>query len=154
MVSLHPFVTGQEAVFDPALVGVWANAAGDELYVVRRVLNGYRIRRIDDSGSQSFSANLLKVGDLRILDLVSDADDPFQIAVHTPMRVWVDGATLRFATLDTAWLKENARQQIAIEDAGERTLITAPAESVLCFLMTYGAVDHAYEKPVTLQKQP
>ena len=154
MVSLHPFVTDQQAVFDPALVGVWAKAGSDELYVVRQDGNGYKIRRIDNSNSQSFSANLLKVGDLRILDLVSETDDPFQLAVHTPLRVWVEDATLRFATLDTAWLKENARKQIPIEDAGDRALITAPGDAVLRFLTTYGVAANAYEKPVTLQKQP
>jgi hypothetical protein len=153
MVSLHPFVTDQQAVFDPALAGVWANSKGDELYVVRQDGNGYKIRRIDNSNSQSFSANLLKVGDLRILDLVSETDDPFQLAVHTPLRVWVEDATLRFATLDTAWLKENAHKQIAIENTGDRALITAPGDAVLRFLTTYGATDNAYEKPVTLQRQ-
>ena len=154
LVALHPFVTGQQAVFDPALPGVWANAGEDEMYLVRQDGNGYKIRRVDNSGTQNFSAHLLKIGDLRILDLVSDADDPFRVAVHTPMRIWVDGATLRFATLDTAWLKNHAREQLAIEDADKRALITASGDMVLRFLTTYGAADDAYDKPITLQKQP
>lgn len=154
LVSLHPFVTGQQAVFDPALVGVWASADENEMYLVRQDGNGYKIRRVENSGTQNFSAHLLKIGDLRILDLVSEADDPFQVAVHTPMRIWVDGATLRFATLDTASLKDQARLQIALEDMDKHALITAPGDVVLRFLTTYGAADDAYDKPVTLQKQP
>jgi hypothetical protein len=69
------------------------------------------------------------------------------------MRVWVDGTTLRFATLDSAWLKENARNQLAIEDVGDRAVITAPGDAVLRFLLTYGAADKAYEKPAVLQRQ-
>ena len=153
LVSLHPFVTDQQAVFDPALLGIWVNAADDEMYVIRQDGNSYKIRHIRDTESQSFSAQLFKAGDLRILDLVSAADDPFQLAVHTPMRIWIDGTTLRFATLDSAWLKENARKQLAIQDVGDRALITAPGDAVLRFLIAYGAADNAYGKPDSLHKQ-
>jgi hypothetical protein len=154
MVSLHPFVTDHEAAFDPSLVGVWASSNGEELYIVRQDGHSYKIRRIDGSNVQTFSANLLKLGDLRILDLISDADDPFQVMVHTPIRVWMDGGTLRFATLDTAWLKENARKQIATEEIGDRSLITGSGDAVLRLLTTYGAADKAFENPVALQRQP
>jgi hypothetical protein len=66
----------------------------------------------------------------------------------------VEGATLRFATLDSAWLMENARKQLAVEDVGDRALITAPGDAVLRFLITYGGADNAYGKPSVLYKQP
>ena len=153
LVSLHPFLTDQQAVIDPALLGAWAKANSDELYIVRQDGAQYTIRHIDKSESQTFSARLVKIGDIRILDLVSANDDPFQLAVHTPMRVWVDGATLRFATLDSDWLKENAHTQLAIQEAGERSLITAPGDAVLRFLIAYGTADDAYGKTEVLQKQ-
>ena len=153
LVSLHPFVTDQQAVIDPTLLGVWAKANGDDLYIVRQDGSHYTIRHVDKSDSRTFSAQLLKVGDVRILDLVSTNDDPFQLAVHTPMRVWVDGATLRFATLDSDWLQENAHKQLAIQEAGERSLITAPGDTLLRFLIAYGTADNAYGKPEVLEKQ-
>jgi len=153
LVSLQPFVTDQQAVFDAGLLGIWANSAQDELFIVRQDGKNYKIRHIKDQETQSFSAQLFKIGDLRILDLVSDTADPFQVAVHTPTRVWVDGSSLRFAMLDSDWLKENARKQLAIQDSGDRALITAPGDAVLKFLVTYGAGDNAYRKPSELQKQ-
>src|SRR5207247_1218955 len=114
--------------------------------------DSYKIQRIERSETQSFSAQLFKVGDLRILDLVSAVEDPFQIPVHTPLRVWVNGTTLRFATLDSAWLKENARKQLAIQDAGDRALITAAGDAVLRFFATFGASDDAYSKPSELHR--
>ena len=153
LISLHPFVTGQQAIFDPGLVGVWAESGKDDLYIVRADGKGYKIRHVHEADTESFTAQFYRVGDLRLLDLVSASDDPFQIAVHTPLRVWIDGSTLRFATLDSDWLKENARKQLAIQDVGDRALITAPGDAVLQFLITYGAGDNAYGTPVSLQKQ-
>jgi hypothetical protein len=153
LVSLHPFVEGQQAVFDPALLGVWAEDNNGAYYVVRQDGEGYKIRRIQDNDAANFSAQLFKAGDLRILDLVSATDDAFQLTVHTPMRVWIDGATLRFATLDSDSLKDAARKQLAVQDADDRTLITAPGDAVLRFLINYGSTDNAYGKPSLLHKQ-
>ena len=153
LISLHPFVTDQQAVFDTALLGIWSDSHDDELFIVRQDGKSYKIQHVKDTQSLSFSAQLFKVGDHRILDLVSTADDPFQLPVHTPMRIWVDGATLRFATLDSVWLKEKARKQLAVQDVGERALITAPGEAVLRFLINYGAAAEAFGKPDELRKQ-
>jgi hypothetical protein len=153
LVSLHPFVEGQQAVYDPALAGVWAEEKGDGLLIVQQDENAYKIRRVGGNESQTFSAQLFKSGDLRILDLVSANDDPFQLAVHMPLRVWIDGTDLRYATLDSGWLKENARKQLAMQDVRDRALITAPGDAVLRFLATYGGADNAYDKPTVLHKQ-
>jgi hypothetical protein len=153
LVSLHPIVADQQAVFDPALVGVWAEEKGDALLIVQQDDGKYKIRRVEGGGATTFTAQLFKVGDLRILDLVSANDDPFQLAVHTPLRVWIEGSKMRYATLDSAWLKDNARKQLALQDVGDRALITAPTDAVLRFLITYGAMDAAFEKPSVLLKQ-
>jgi hypothetical protein len=152
VVSLHPFVPDEYATTDPALTGIWTDK-DDTLYVIKADGKNYNIRVVEKSGSTSYSAQLYQYGDLRLLDLVSANEDPFQLRVHTPMRVWVDGATLRFATMNAAWLKEKAGKQLAMQEADGRTLITAPGEAVLRFLLTTGAVDEAYEKPGVLQRQ-
>ena len=152
LVSLHPFVGEQQAVFDPALAGAWGPAGEDEFYFIRQDGNGYAIRHVEGSHTTKFSAQLFKSGDLRILDLVADSEDPFQVQVHTPLRVWADGRTLRFATLDSAWLKDNAQKLLATENVGDRVLITAPGDAVLRFLIGYGASDQAYSKPAVLER--
>jgi hypothetical protein len=151
LVSLHPFFDGQPVAADPALVGVWSDK-DDELYIIRQDGNGYKIRHIEGGNATTYEALLYKIGDLRMLDLVSANEDPFQLAVHTPMRIWIEGSTLRFATLDSAWLKENARKQLAVQDVGDRILVTSPGDAVLRFLLTYGAGDQAYEKPAVLHR--
>jgi hypothetical protein len=153
LVGLHPFVTDKEAVLDTRLLGVWAD--DDDLYIVRPDGNGYAISYSNKKAPAVYklTAKMLKVGEARILDLTPAEEDAFQIAAHTPMRVWVEGTTLRMAFLDSKWLFEHASAQLAVQELDKRLLITSPGEEVTRFLMTYGADDRAYGKPTVLTKQ-
>jgi hypothetical protein len=153
LIALHPFVTDKEAALDARLPGVWVD--DDDLYIVRQDGNGYAIGYSDKKSSAVYKlkANLLKVGEARILDLTPAEEDSFQIAAHTPLRVWVEGATLRLAFLDSQWLREHASAQLAVQELDKRLLITSPQEDVTRFLLTYGADDRAYGKPTVLTRQ-
>jgi hypothetical protein len=153
LVGLHPFVTDKEAALDARLLGVWV--VDDDVYIVRQDGNGYTIGCSDKKSTTIYKlkAKMLKVGDARILDLTPAEEDVFRIAAHTPMRVWLDGATLRIAFLDSKWLKELASAQLATQEVGDRLLITSPGEEVTRFLLTYGGDDRAYGKPTVLTKQ-
>jgi hypothetical protein len=153
LISLHPFVTDKDAALDARLPGVWVD--DDDLYIVRQDGNGYAISYSDKKSSAVYKlkANLLKVGEARILDLTPAEEDAFQIAAHTPLRVWVEGATLRMAFLDSKWLREHASAELAAQELDKRLLITSPQEDVTRFLPTYGADDRAYGKPTVLTRQ-
>jgi hypothetical protein len=96
---------------------------------------------------------MLKVGDARILDLTPAEEDAFQVPAHTPVRVWVEGANLQIAFLDSKWLVEHATAELATQKLNGRTLITAPSEEVTRFLLTYGADPRAFGKPSVLRRQ-
>ena len=152
LIALHPFVTDKDAALDARLPGVWVD--DDDLYIVRQDGNGYAISHSDQKSSAVYKlkANLLKLGEARILDLTPAEEDAFQIAAHTPLRVWIDGATLRVAFLDSQWLREKAGAQL-VTQAGDRLLITSPQEDVTRFLLTYGGDDRAYDKTTVLSRQ-
>ena len=153
LVGLHPFVTDKEAALDARLLGVWVD--DDDLYMVRQDGNGYTIGYSDKKSAAVYKLNakMLKVGEARILDLTPAEEDAFRIAAHTPLRVWMEGATLRIAFLDSKWLREHASAQLAVQELDKRLLITSPGEEVTRFLPTYGADDRAYGKPTVLTKQ-
>ena len=152
MVSLHPFVAENEAVVDNRLSGVWFDT--DDMYVIRQEDKGYSITYSDKKGSKPYKleALMIKVGDAQILDLIPAEEDVFQVPAHTPMRVWVEGATLRIAFLDAKWLVAHATTELATQQVNGRTLITAPSEDVTRFLLTYGADTRAFGKPTVLRK--
>jgi hypothetical protein len=153
MVSLHPFVADSDAIQDARLPGVWLDG-DDPMYIVRPDGNGYTISQSDKSSPVIYKlkAKMLRVGDARILDLTPADEDAFQIAAHTPLRVWIEGATLRLAFLDSKWLQEKASEQLATQ-VGDRLLITSPQEDVRRFLLTYGGDDRAYGKINVLSRQ-
>jgi hypothetical protein len=157
MISLHPFVTDGEAVLDARLLGVWADGSGDKepMYIVRQDGNGYTIGRSDSDSPAIYKlkAKMLRVGDARILDLTPADEDAFQVAVHTPLRVWMEGATLRMAFLDSEWLRDHASAELKVQPAGDRLLITSPSDDVTRFLLTYGGDERACGKITVLTKQ-
>jgi hypothetical protein len=153
LVSLNPFVTGEQAVMDPALPGVWTNQDGKETYTIRQDGTGYSIRYLSDSSDlYQFKANLMVAGDVKLLDLVPANEDAFQIVVHTPVRVWTEGNTLRFAFLQSDWLKEQAAKQLPTVPANDRTLIIGPGEAVGRFLAKAGADPRAGDEPEVLHR--
>jgi hypothetical protein len=154
LVSLRPFVTDKEAVQDARLLGVWVDD-DEAVYIVRQDGKGYAIgfSAKDASTVYKLTGKLWKTGETRILDLTPAEEDPFQIAVHTAMRVWVEAATLRIAFLDSKWLREKAGAQLAVQEMGDRRLITSPGEAVTRFLATYGGEDGAFGKPNVLRRQ-
>jgi glutamine amidotransferase-like uncharacterized protein len=67
--------------------------------------------------------------------------------------VWLEGATLRMAFLDSKWLRDHASAELAVEQMGDRLLIMSPQENVTRFLMTYGGDERAYGKITELTRQ-
>ena len=153
LVSLNPFVTDEQAVMDPALLGMWTNQDGTATYWIRQDGAGYSIcYSCDSSDAYRFKARLMVAGDVKLLDLVSANEDAWQLAVHTPVRIWTEGSTLRLAFLETDWLKEQALEQLATVPTNDRTLITAPGEAVRNFLVKIGADPKACDEPEVLHR--
>ena len=153
LVSLHPFVPEKEAILDARLPGVWTSE--DDLYVVRQEGSGYAIDYSERKSASIYKlkATMLKVGSATILDLTPAGDDAFRIAVHTPLRVWIEGATLRIAYLDSKWLREQADGRLGMQKVDGRPVITSPGEEVTRFLLAFGADDRAYGTPEVLTRQ-
>jgi hypothetical protein len=153
LVSLNPFVTDEQSVMDPALLGLWTNQDGKHTYRISQDGNGYNIRYASDSSdAYQFKARMMVAGDVKLLDLVSANEDAFQIAVHTPVRVWMEGNTLRFAFLQSDWIKEQAGRQLPTVPSKDRTLIAGPGDAVRTFFAKSGADPKAGDEPEVLHR--
>ncbi len=153
LVSLNPFVSDQEAVIDPALIGVWDTGDDGGLLVIRQSGNHYTILYSENSSALKFEARLFRAGDAELLDLVPGSDDGFSIPVHTLVRVWPGQSELRWAFLESDWLKQQAVQQLASQPAGDRTLLTAPGAAVRSLLGKLGDDERAYSKQQAFQRE-
>ena len=151
-VSLNPFVSDQQAATDPALIGTW-HGDDDTLFVIRQEGSVYTIRYLgDDSTAVKLEARLMIVGNAKFLDLVSKNDDAFQIPAHLLVRVWTGDKTLRWAFLDSDWLKEQAAKQLPVQALEKRTLATASSEAMHAFLLKNAGDDRAHGKIAVLEK--
>jgi hypothetical protein len=153
LISLNSFVTDEQAIMDPTLLGVWTNAEGKDIYWITQDGSGYKIRYASEgAGVYECKANLMVAGAVKILDLVAANEDAFQLVVHTPVRVWIESGTLRFNFLQSDWLKEQAGKQVPTALTKDRLLITGPGESVGSFLAKTGADARASDEPEVLHR--
>ena len=147
LVSINSF--GEPSEIDPALAGTWKR--NDEIFVLHPGDATYTIlyTGASDSGAVRLEGRLLKTAEFEVLELTSAAaPDPFQIPAHLWVRVWPEESVLRWAYLDSAWLKEKARQHLTTQVLGEaftkRMLLAAPEADVRSFLLRHAADRRAF----------
>ena len=114
--SVHPLYTDQDLIFDPALVGEWADEEGKETWTFTKSSeNAYKLLYLDEKGKKGeFAVHLLKVGDRRFLDLYPAAPDLQEndfykghlMPVHTFMRVRQQENLLQMAFMKPDWIKK------------------------------------------------
>jgi len=150
LVSLNPVAPDGASQFDPALPGVWQGS--DALYVIRQDDSGYSVVYVGKESTKRLHGVLFQAGDAKLLDLVSEEEDPFQIPAHVVVRVWPEAAKLSWAFLDSDWFRQQAGTLNASQRAGERTLLTAPGPAVRGFVTKYAADERAHGKPEVLDK--
>src|ERR1039458_8578942 len=87
---------GGDVQVPPGGDGGGENSRGSNFPNYGARLRGGRLGLICGIGTvYKLTGKMLKAGEARIFDLTPAEEDPFQVAVHTAMRVWIEGASLR-----------------------------------------------------------
>jgi hypothetical protein len=153
LLSLDPVVTAQDTAFDPTLLGMWGSGQDKDLCIFRRNGDsGYAITYVSDRSARQFVARLFRVGESSMLDLTPDGTDELQIAGHAVVRIWTKGGTLRWAYLDTEWLRQQASQLLPNRTDDKRLVLTAPGTAVRAFVAKYGVDDKAHGDTIEWQR--
>jgi len=158
LISLNPFVAETAGIADPALVGTWKSAAsGDKGQIVierRGTLYAIGIEG-GDGKPMHFEGRLERVGDAELMDVVSTDDHDLAIPVHLAVRLWPSAGELKWAYLDSDWLRAQAKLALATQPSSGDTLITTPGDAAAQFLKQFGADSRAYSgEPNRLVKVP
>ena len=169
--SLNPLYTEKDLVFDPALVGIWAdaeNADSDTWTFEKDGAKAYKLVINEKGDAREFEAHLFKLGTNLFLDF-SPSDSLKEVRqefikacllpAHLFAKVTQIEPALGFAFLDPEWLekllKENPqalRHEIIQQ---ERLVLTASTQELQAFLLKQASDPKAFAKPGTLQrKQP
>ena len=146
VISMEPAVSEQETVFDPSLLGSWEIKQGDDLCILRRGDgNAYAITYVSDGNARKFEGRLFQAGQARVMDLAPQDSDDFQIPGHALIRILSSGTTLRWAYLDSDWLRRHAAGELASRPRdGGKLLLTTPAAPLAAFLSNYADEDPAH----------
>ena len=153
LLSLEPVATAQDTKVNAALLGAW-EAAGDKdtLCIIRKDdRSGYQITVLGGTTPLGFQAQLFRVGDVELLDLTPSDDNDPRIPGHAVARFWLSGGALRWAFLDSDWLKQQTTA-LAIHDADGKMVLFSPSAAVRAFIAANGASDKAYGKVATWQR--
>jgi hypothetical protein len=136
LTSLHPWFTGEELVFEPALVGTWVDAADadttwvftrrdDTTYTLTDSRNESESDPLDKAAAKPkkivatpLTARLMRMGDARYLDICAGDEwtDSSMLGYllvnsHGLARVRLDGDALRVAFLDEDRLETLLREK-------------------------------------------
>ena len=153
--SLDPLVTEEQATFDARLVGTWTNDGKDgpaAIFISREGTTGYDVGYLTDNIMHSLEARLFQAGDAQVLDVSPSDEDNFAIPAHVPVRIWIEGSRLRWAFLDSEWLRGHAARELAQHAVGQRMLVVTPGAAVRGFLVKYAADEQAHGDIATYEK--
>jgi len=155
MLSLEPVATEQDTAAEPGLPGAWESATDkDTVCIIRPGDNhGYNILLVSGTSVTGFQAQVFREGPAEFLDVVPADDNDFRVPGHAVARIWTGGGELKWAFLDSDWLKHET-SQLKTHTAGEKMLLLSPGANVRSFIATSGRDDKAYGAVVTWQKVP
>lgn len=162
--SLHPLFTEKDLVFDPALIGTWAEEDEEEAWIfLKSGDNAYDLIHAAEGTPIKYEAHLVRLGKFEFLDIYpqepeikNDFYKLHLIPAHTFWRIWTDGDVLLIARLDPDWLKDmiaRKKVKIAHERLDDRIVLTASTKELQKFILKYAEDINAFPDPAELHRQ-
>jgi hypothetical protein len=166
--SVYPFFTPQDVVFDPALVGAWAEAgstnAPDELWRFEPAGGqAYQLTIQDKEKRTEFDTHLFRLRGRLFLDLYPRERPDHSLPLHYLLKVTRIEPTLEVNLLDYDWLKkvvEKDPQAIrhlvvpqTLGETGEGTLVlTADTVELQKFILKHVKTEGAFGKGTVMNR--
>ncbi len=150
LLSLHPLYTEQDRILDPALEGRWENA--DDRMKVMRDGFAYLVTHEPRSGPsevQEFEVRLVDLGGVRMADIILTGG---QLG-HMFIRVRVSDSELRFAFLDSEWLRGRIRHEdVTVARGNTMAVLVARTPALRREVRKYAAVPEAYGEELVYKR--
>jgi hypothetical protein len=159
--SVHPLYREQDLIFDLLLVGEWVEktekSSKETWTFSKREENAYTLLHVDDEGRKGeLITHLLKVNDGRFLDFYpADSDLKLNgfyafhvMAVHTFMRMRLQGDSLEMSYLDPDWIKAYLAEhpdEIKHEKVEDGILLTAQPKELQAFMIKHSETPDAWK---------
>lgn len=153
--SLHPFVTEEQAIAVPGVVGEWADSTTRLRFTLERGAV-YKIT-FPDSGEAApfFRVRFARLGGRLFADVAMDAGSqpggdpaPWLWPMHTAFRVDVAGDSLRLAFLDDEWIAgalDRRDVRVRHERPSDGIVLTEGTPGLQAMLRRIANVDAAFD---------
>jgi hypothetical protein len=149
--SIFPLFTDKELVFNPAFVGTWNSMNKKETYSFQKWDEKmYRLVWSEENGDSAvYRVRIGQIGEFLFLDSYPENKQPdyHVISTHVISKVWIEGDTIRVASLEGDWLKkmtDNNEITIPHIDRGDDVILTASTEELQQFIHRYGGESNAF----------
>ncbi len=170
VVSTSPLVSEKDAVFEPALVGVW-NESPTEQYVISKLGDkAYTIEVRDRESKTTFVGHLVRLDGVLFLDMAASTawtelgvpkevggtlNDWF-LPLHFFVRVNQITPSLSVSAVDETWFKGYLKEHpTALSHAfrEDDLVLTGSTEDIRMFVRAHANTTGAFEKPTVLTRQ-
>ncbi len=159
--TFYPLYTDKTKMFEPALLGTWAEENDEHWTFEKGKEQSYIVRLTKDRDTVGeFTAHLVRLKNYLFLDLFpaplfeserEKSNYAFHfIQVHTISRLWLAGDTLRLAMLDSDWFRRNLKnRKVALPyiKRDEQLLVTASTGELQKFVVRYAEDSGAFPNP-------
>jgi hypothetical protein len=162
--SLVPFYTEKDLVFNPALIGSWESGddGGGGVGFEQSGANGYLMIMKDSTGEARFDVRLFQIGGKLFMDLcprdlgkLNPLVELYVIPGHSLVRVDQIEPTLITADLQDDWLKEKMKEDpkaLAHVLADDRLVLAASTEEIQAFILTHMNDEGAFDDPEEMRR--
>ena len=163
--SLYPIYTDKDLVFEPALVGTWAEKPDSkETWRFAKVDDTtYELVQTDEGKTGTFVARLARVKGTLLLDLYPKdpeltATDYYKFhlrSVHSFILVTQIVPMLQMAPMDYDWLKAYLKKNpnaVRHEMVDEQLVLTAPTRDLQAFVLAHLKTKEAWGEPSAMTR--
>ncbi len=152
LLSLHPLYTAEDRILDPALEGRWENE--DYRMTVTRDGPAYLVKHEPRSGPsevQEYEMRLVDLGGVRMADIILTGGE----LGHMFVRVRVSDGELRFAFLDSDWLRGRIKHEdVAVARGNTMAVLVARTPALRREVQKYANVAEAYDEELVYKRAP
>ena len=155
--SLFPLFAEKDVVFNLGLVGTWSETDKKVTYFFQKEEGKNYVAIVcDEKGDTSqYTAQLGQLSKFWFLDSYpgKDASDYQMIPTHVISRMWLNGDTLRFASLESDYVKkliETGKITIPHVSLKEDIILTASSDELQQLVLRLAEDDQAFPKPTIL----
>ena len=170
VVSTSPLFTQKDAVFEPALVGVWNESATEQYVFSKLGENAYKIDVSDGKTKTTFVGRLVRLDGVLFLDMAASTTwtelgvpkdvegtlSDWFLPLHLFVRINQVTPSLSVSAVDEAWFKGYLKDHptaLAHTFRDDDVVLTASTEDIRAFLRAHAATPGAFEQPTVLTRQ-